>query len=505
MRRDSHVFYSVRDLIQFPDSGFEIIGWSFKGWSSQSSTFLSASKTDALDIMSQPTTWTKTIVASMTSYIDAGSIVAGAAGLALWDSYLNMYENPILLPFNIVIPYIGTHGLDFWTINTINKLGLLGACSSNALSAAVGALIGGRICDLYGRKVVYTYDLLFYILGMLLIVFGMNYPMLLIGYIIVGLSVGADVAASWTLIAENAPAENRARHCGTAQLMWALGPAVVLLLSALVNWFDLGLLGNRLVFGHLVVIAFITWLMRLRMPESEEWISNKQKEKELVASGVWQKTSYWDLFTNPANLRGILLLIGVYMIWNLAAGTGGFFLPYIYEKAGGVTTTASQALTALLFVTSCFATLFIFMTLADKYSRRVIYCVIACLYIVAWSLLMLPKAYLGLTIFTISSILMGINNGSGQQAFYQMWGAEMFPARYRAAAQGFSFFTARFALSIWSYLVPIIIGSDAQGMPIAAVILVTFATISMLIGTIFCPNTSGKTLEQIEEERYGKQ
>jgi len=25
----------------------------------------------------------------------------------------------------------------------------------------------------------------------------------------------------------------------------------------------------------------------------------------------------------------------------------------------------------------------------------------------------------------------------------------------------------------------------------------------MLIGTIFCPNTAGKTLEQIEEERYG--
>jgi inositol transporter-like SP family MFS transporter len=412
----------------------------------------------------------------MTSYIDAGSIVAGAAGLALWQTYL---------------------GMENW------QLGLLGACSSNALSAAIGALIGGRICDLYGRKLVYTYDLLFYILGMLLIVFGVSYPMLLIGYIIVGLSVGADVAASWTLIAENAPAENRARHCGTAQLMWALGPAVVLLLSAILSSFNLGLLGNRIVFAHLIVIAFITWLLRLRMPESEKWIANKQKEQELVASGQWQKTSYWDLFTNPANLRGLLLLIGVYMVWNLAAGTGGFFLPYIYKTAGGVNDAVSQGLTSLLFITSIFSTLFIFMMLADKFSRRLIYCVIACLYIAAWGLLMLPKEYLGLSVFAISSILMGINNGSGQQAFYQMWGAEMFPARYRAAAQGFSFFFARFALSIWSFLVPLIIGSDAKGMPIAAVILVTFATISMLIGTIFCPNTAGKTLEQIEEERYG--
>ena len=425
----------------------------------------------------QPSTWTKTIVASMTSYIDAGSIVAGAAGLTMWQAYLGM---------------------------STQQVGILNACSANALSAAVGALIGGRICDLFGRKLVYTYDLLFYILGMLVIVFSTSYPMLLAGFIIVGLSVGADVAASWTLIAENAPAENRARHCGTAQLMWALGPCVVMLLSALVNYFGLGLLGNKLVFAHLAVIAFIVWIMRLRMPESEEWISNKEKERQLIEAGVWQKTSYWDLFTNPNNLRGLLLLIGVYMIWNLAAGTMGGLLPYIYEKVGGLSTTSSQILPALLFATSCLSTLFIFMTLADKYSRRVIYCVIACLFIAAWGIFFLPKEMLGLPLFVLVAVLMGINNGSGQQAFYQMWAAEMFPARYRAAAQGFSFFMARFCLSIWLFLVPVLMGDDGTGMPTVALILVGFATISMLIGTIFCPDTAGKTLEQIEEERYGK-
>jgi inositol transporter-like SP family MFS transporter len=515
----------------------------------------------------QPSAWTKTIVASMTSYIDAGAIVAGAAGLVLWTDYLGM---------------------------STKQIGLLNACSANALSAAVGALIGGRICDLFGRKLVYTYDLLFYILGILVILFSTSYPMLLVGFIITGLAVGADVAASWTLIAENAPAENRARHCGTAQLMWALGPAAVLLLSGGISFYlsdpvkdktlknmkaqvevlqqqqksllkvekatldlesvlqkraaepDAKLLlpqvqtqlaqlklqldqtqasldnvepeqkalalelaekylpGNKIVFAHLAVIAFIVWIMRLRMPESEKWVSNKEKEKQLIEAGVWQKTSYWDLFTNSINLRGLLLLIGVYMVWNLAAGTGGGLLPYIYAKVGGVSVGQSQVLTALLFGTSCFATLFIFMTLADEYSRRVIYCVIACLYIVAWGLMLLPNVFLGITVFAIASILMGINNGSGQQAFYQMWGAEMFPARYRAAAQGFSFFTARFCLAIWLFIVPIIIGENGEGMPVAAAILVAFATISMLIGTIFCPNTAGKTLEQIEEERYGQ-
>ena len=193
--------------------------------------------------------WKQTIIASMTSYIDAGSIVAGAAGMSLWQKYL---------------------ALESW------QVGLLTACSSNAIGAAVGALIGGMLCDRFGRKFVYTYDLLVYIFGMLFIVFGVSTPgitftvgsctltlgylLFLFGYLTIGLAVGADVVASWTLIAEQAPAENRARHCGSAQVFWAIGPAVVLLMQAALGYAlgeENGLLANRIVFGHLILVAFV--------------------------------------------------------------------------------------------------------------------------------------------------------------------------------------------------------------------------------------------------------
>ena len=211
----------------------------------------------------EPSPWKKTILAAMTSYIDAGSIVAGAAGLSLWQAYL---------------------GMDGY------QMGALAALSSNAGSAAVGALIGGRICDKYGRKFVYTYDLLVYIVGMLLIVFGVNYPMLLAGYIIVGLGVGADIVASWTLIAEEAPSEDRAKHCGSAQFAWALGPAVVLLISAWINQF--GLIGNRIVFAHLIIVAAWVWYQRLKMPESKDWKQAKEAEQKLIAEGKIKPVSY---------------------------------------------------------------------------------------------------------------------------------------------------------------------------------------------------------------------
>ena len=79
--------------------------------------------------------WKKTLIAGLISYIDAGSIVAGASGLSMWAEYLGMSSV---------------------------QMGLLAALSSNTGGAALGALIGGKLCDKYGRKFVYNYALLLY-------------------------------------------------------------------------------------------------------------------------------------------------------------------------------------------------------------------------------------------------------------------------------------------------------------------------------------------------------
>lgn len=440
--------------------------------------------------------WKQTIIASMTSYIDAGSIVAGAAGMALWADYMKLAN---------------------W------QVGLLTACSSNAIGAAVGALIGGVLCDKFGRKFVYTYDLLVYIFGMLFIVFGINtpglgYPLFLFGYLTIGLAVGADVVASWTLIAEQAPAENRAKHCGSAQVFWAVGPAVVLLMQAALGYLlgeENALLGNRIVFGHLILVAFVVWLLRLGMPESDNWKKAKEQEKALIASGKVKRLGMINLLS-PTNLKTVLFLCGVYVVWNWAAGTMGMLLPYIYQNVGGISNSLSCALTVILFAASALSTLTIFMALGDRVSRRLIYGVIAFLFVIAWGLFLLPKSVyaqyqlnlpvLGAVplLFVLISVLMGLNNGSGQQAFYQLWCNELFPSHYRASAQGFTFFVARITVGIWTACVPVIMGENGENFATAAGIMVGFALFSLLVGTLFAPNTSGKTLEQIEKERYGE-
>ena len=145
------------------------------------------------------TGWRATIAVAMSNYIEAGSIIAIATSLAFWQSEFN----------------IGNFAV-----------GLLAALSANAFGAAIGAILGGPLCDRYGRKAIYTYDLLVYMAGVLLAAFAVNYAMLLAAFVITGLAVGAGVPASWTYIAEQAPTDGRAKHVGTAQLAWSVGPLI---------------------------------------------------------------------------------------------------------------------------------------------------------------------------------------------------------------------------------------------------------------------------------------
>ena len=284
--------------------------------------------------------WKKTLIAGLISYIDAGSIVAGASGLSMWAEYLGMSSV---------------------------QMGLLAALSSNTGGAALGALIGGKLCDKYGRKFVYNYALLLYMVGVLIICLATNYPMFLIGYVIVGLTVGADVVASWTFIAEEAPSDNRAKHCGSAQIAWMLGPVVVFLASIPLNEM-FGLLGNRLIFAHLIVVSAWIWYQRLKMPESTEWVAAKKRSEELAAKGIKErKASYGDILRGTS-LKTVLMCVGVYAMWNLAASTNGFFMPYVYEHVGNLSNSMALGLTALNFVV-CMVTTVIFMYTADKFSQ----------------------------------------------------------------------------------------------------------------------------------------
>lgn len=415
--------------------------------------------------------WKKTLIAGLISYIDAGSIVAGASGLSMWQDYLGMDSL---------------------------QMGLLMALSSNTGGAAIGALIGGRICDKYGRKFVYNWALLIYMIGVLMICLATNYPMFLLGYVVVGLMVGADVVASWTFIAEEAPSKDRAKHCGSAQVAWQFGPVVVFLMSMPLNA-ALGLLGNRIVFAHLIVVAAWIWYQRLKMPESTEWIEAHKRDQELEAKGIKErKVKYSDILHGTC-FRTVILCTCVYALWNLAASTNGFFMPYVYEHVGHVSGTMSLALSCINFAIAILAT-FIFMYTGDKFNRRKIFGIFSGIGVIAWIVWLFPADQLQMWMLFFFPICFGF---SMNQQFYQLWSSELFPVRYRATAQGFTFFVTRFAAAIWAFVVPFIL--ESIGFQFAAALMMFFVFVSWVAGTFFGSDARGKTLDEITAERYGNE
>ncbi len=406
----------------------------------------------------KPESWRDTILAGLANYIDAGSIVAGGAALSLWES-------------------------DYALSKT--SVGIIGAIGPNAIGAGIGALIGGWLCDKLGRKTIYQWDMLVYAAGMALLVFAMAPWMIMLGFGIVGLAVGADIPASWSLIAEQAPDDRRGKHSGVAQVLWYTGPVVVLLMSLALT--SLGGLGPRIVFAHLLIIALALTFLRSKMHESKRWEEAQKSDVKRPPVSMLFQGRY---------LRSILGLVGVYGFWNLWAGTNGFFFNYISKDVFHTTHAQSVGMQAVSFLIAMASIYFVFMRLSDKVNQRALFGLSAIIQIVGMSLLVFLQPTIAVGVLYV--FLMQFGGGFGAQSFFQLWSSEMFPTALRSTAQGFCFAVVRICLGIFSFYVPLL---EGLGFKTLAIVLTGFLVISGVIGWLWAPRNEGKSLEQLEAER----
>jgi inositol transporter-like SP family MFS transporter len=420
------------------------------------------------------TGWRATISVAMSNYIEAGSIIAIATSLGFWQS---------------------AFGISNFAV------GLLAALSANAFGAAIGAILGGPLCDRFGRKAIYTYDLLVYMAGVLLAAFAVNFTMLLVAFIVTGIAVGAGVPASWTYIAEQAPSEGRAKHVGTAQLAWSVGPLIGFALAAALA--PLGLLGSRLIFLHLFVVAAVVWWVRQGLAESKIWsdeVAGSGGEPTEIASAVGVR-GLRGLFSRKVNITALLFLGGIYLFWNTVAGQAGIFMPRVYDTAGLHSPVAQDLLQVLVWGCTVAATYFGFMRYADRMSQRLLYVIGAALGIVGW-IVLVAFTDGGVPTMLAFAVLWGVSAGIGAQAFYSLWASELFATPYRASAQGVMFCVVRTFTGVLSYFFPTLLA--VTGLTGVGLLLIGLLTVALVIGAVWAPETRGKTLQQIEIERYGK-
>ncbi|MBO4549497.1 MAG: MFS transporter [Bacteroidaceae bacterium] len=435
-----------------------------------------------------------TIAVSLTNYLDAGAIVAGASGLTLWQNYLGLSE---------------VH------------LGWLNFISANCLGAAIGAIIGGFLADRYGRKFIYTYNLLVYMTGVLLVMCSVNFPMLLAGFLVTGISVGIGVPASWTYISESSEINNRGRNICISQMSWGFGPMIILLLGMffapggyLFGWVEaighaiggssldgaaLNVFSSRVVFFSLFVVAFIAWNLQRRLDESSEWKASREAAKS-KGEDTGLLHAFKVLFSNRIAIKTVCFLATIYLTWNLVASVMGFFQPHIYETAGGLSNEYANMLSCVGWVIVVAIT-FVLSFFIDRLPHKLFYVLGLLAALATWFVII--EGVNGMGSLWAFSILWGINGGLSVQIFYALWGSELFPAKFRAGAQGLMFFIVRGLSAVWGLVFTYIYGEHGEGFTVAAYCMIALLLVSLIVGTIGCPNTRGKSLEQITKERYG--
>jgi len=134
--------------------------------------------------------------------------------------------------------------------------------------AAVGALVGGRLADLFGRRTLLIVTAIIFALGAIVCAVAGSPAVLIAGRIVVGLGIGLSSGTVPVYISEVAPPASR----GWTVSLFQLAITVGILLAYLVAYAFAAIQGWRWMFGLALIPAGVFGLGMVFLPESPRWL-----------------------------------------------------------------------------------------------------------------------------------------------------------------------------------------------------------------------------------------
>lgn len=383
------------------------------------------------------------VAGGMASYLDSGVIISVGIALPIWASAFS---------------------LDPWALGAISA-GL-------TFAIAIGALLGGRLADLFGRTRVFNIDVLLYVVGVTLVLFAQDQTVLVIGVMIAGLAAGADLPTSIAVISERAPEGGQGRMVAFTQVMWTIGIVVATLLGFLFSGW--GTIGVQLLFAHLAVAGLLTWVVRVFSP------SFRRLEVQSVATDADASAMpLRQLVQKKPYLHAILLTAAFYITYGVVANTIGQFKTYFLVTVGGATQSVATGFSfaATLIGLTC---AILFARAADGPWRNRLFGLGAA-GLVGGLLLIVVTGGSVLPVVLVFLIVYNLSNPFCGEAIYKVWTQESFPTNARATAQGITYAIARFVFAGVALVTPALIAWSPSGL---FAILAGLALTSAFIGII---------------------
>jgi len=404
--------------------------------------------------------------------------------------------------------------------------------SSLLIGAAVGAIIGGRCSDRWGRRRTILAMAVLFFIGALGCVLAPSAGVMVAFRVVLGLAVGGASVTVPVYLSEMAPTERRGAMSGRNEVMIAVGQLLAFLINAIIGSAFYEVPGHwRVMLAVAALPALALFFGMLRMPESPRWLlaqgdrdaalkvlervrTPERAKAELVEveglaarDAAEHEGGLTTLRTEPW-VRRVLLIgigIGVAVSQQLSGINSVMYYGTLLLEQAGFSSSAALIANVANGVIAVIGML-TGMALIDRVGRRRLMIfgftgITSMHLLIGLSALLLPEG-LGRAIFILIFVVLFVGCMQASIGF-GAWIilAEIFPLKFRGAGIGISVLMMWLANATVTLLFPQVV--SATGITVTFFLFSGLGALCLLFFWRFVPETKGRSLEQIEESFAG--
>ncbi len=367
-----------------------------------------------------------------------------------------------------------------WHLDTA-QTSLLSAAALG--TAFVGAVVFGRIADLFGRKRVYGLEAAIMVVGAVGSAFSPDLVWLIVFRCVLGIGIGGDYPVSGVIMSEYANVKDRGRLVGMVFSMQAvglvIGPLIGLILLAAglsheMVW--------RMLFGFGALPAAAVIYLRRTLPESPRYQAEVEAQPDKAIEGlaaytngaisvtprtvpvVSRRYGLRDLVTNRRLLVTLIGTAGTWFIFDYAYYGNSISTPVILgQLAPHASLAVTLALTLALFAVAAVPGYVLAVFTMDRVGHRRLQLIgfsmmAACFAIIA----AVPEVSAAVVPFMVVYGISYFFAEYGPNTTTFVLSAELFPTSIRTTGHGISSGVAKIGAFIGVYVFPIL--SHALGL-----------------------------------------
>ena len=380
----------------------------------------------------------------------------------------------------------------------------------------IGTMFFGYVADKYGRRTIFTFSMLWYSAATLVMAFQSTGLGVCLWRLIAGIGIGVELVTIDTYLSELVPKAIRGRSFAFNQaVQFSVVPFVAFVAYLLVPISPFGFDGWRWVVLIGSTGALAVWVIRLGLPESPRWLLNQGRldEAEAITSAIEAKViadlggkslpapadhavenlqpigRLGEIFEPAYRSRTIMLMIFQFF---QTFGYYGFaaWVPTLIAQQTGINLGASLLYSFIIAIANPFGPL-LGMTFADKCERKW-QVVGAAICIGVFGMLFAYQSTMPLLV--LFGVLITLSNNVLSYSFHN-YQAELYPARVRARAVGFTYSLSRISAVFASFVIAFFL-QNAGTKGVFGLIAVAMTIVVISIGG-WGPRTLNRQLEEI--------